>query len=98
MGLGDYFMWKNRLWVTPWDAFNVVVPIAFISTIYLWSYDQIIYIIPIIWIVGNLVERTKKYFFAFLFVIILDLAHLPAPVLIPDTVRDLCSILNPFLV
>jgi hypothetical protein len=98
MGFGGFFLWKNHARVTPWEVFNLSIPIAFVSTIYLWSYDQILYVIPIIWIIGNLVEGTKHYFFAFLFLIVLDLVSLTAMALIASTGKDLWSLANSLLV
>ncbi len=91
LGLGGFFLWQNQAKVTPWEAFNVIIPIAFVSTIYLWAYDQLTYIIPIVWIVGTLVERTKSYIHAFLFLIVLDAFSFYALVQQAATDKDLWS-------
>jgi len=70
--LGAYFLWVNRERLSAWEVFNFILPVAFFSTVYLWSYDQTTYIIPIVWIVCMLVEQTKKYLLAFLFLLALD--------------------------
>lgn len=72
LGWGSYYLIRNRARLTAWEAFNVIIPIGFISTIYLWGYDQLTYIIPITWIVGELIERKKSYILAALFMILLD--------------------------
>jgi hypothetical protein len=92
LGLGGFFLWKNQAKVTAWEAFNIIIPIAFVSTIYLWAYDQLTYIIPIVWIVGTLVERTKSYIHAFLFLIVLDVFSFYALVQQAATDKDLWSL------
>ena len=92
LGLGGFFLWQNQAKVTAWEAFNIIIPIAFVSTIYLWAYDQLTYIIPIVWIVGTLVERTKSYIHAFLFLIVLDVFSFYALVQQAATDKDLWSL------
>ena len=91
LGLGGFFLWKNRA-RPAWEAFNVIIPIAFVSTIYLWAYDQIPYIIPIVWIIGTLVERTKSYIHAFIFLIVLELFSFYALAQQALTDKDLWSL------
>ena len=92
LGLGGFFLWQNQAKVTAWEAFNIIIPLAFVSTIYLWAYDQLTYIIPIVWIVGTLVERTKSYIHAFLFLIVLDVFSFYALVQQAATDKDLWSL------
>ena len=92
LGLGGLFLWQHQTKVTAWEAFNIIIPIAFVSTIYLWAYDQLTYIIPIVWIVGTLVERTKSYIHAFLFLIVLDVFSFYALVQQAATDKDLWSL------
>lgn len=73
LGVTAYFLWRNYSSMTNWQIFNLVLPVAFVSTLYLWAYDQILYVLPIIWIIGTLVEKSKSYIFAVLFLILLDL-------------------------
>ena len=91
LGLGGFFLWKKQTQWSAWEAFNIIIPIAFVSTIYLWAYDQLTYIIPIVWIVGTLVERTKSYIHAFLFLIMLDAFSFYALVQQAATDKDLWS-------
>lgn len=91
LGLGGFFLWKKQAQWSAWEAFNIIIPIAFVSTIYLWAYDQLTYIIPIVWIVGTLVERTKSYIHAFLFLIVLDVFSFYALVQQAATDKDLWS-------
>jgi hypothetical protein len=98
LGLGGFYFWKDQARLTVWQAFNFIIPIAFVSTIYLWAYDQLPYIIPIIWIIGTLVKRTKSYVHAFLFLIVLDLFSLFALVQQASTGKDLWSLGNTIIV
>lgn len=91
LGLGGFFLWKDQA-RSAWEAFNVIIPIAFVSTIYLWAYDQIPYIIPIVWIIGSLVERTKSYIHAFIFLIVLELFSFYALAQQALTDKDLWSL------
>ena len=95
---GGYFLWHERLRLNTWEAFNIIIPLGFISTIYLWSYDQLIYVIPIVWIDGTLIERTKSYIHGFIFLIILDVLSIYSLLAQADTHKDLLSIINTILV
>jgi len=90
--LGGFYLWRNQAKVTAWEAFNVILPIAFVSTIYLWAYDQLPYIIPIVWIIGMLVTRTRSYIYAFIFLIVLDIYSFYALVQQASTDKDLWSL------
>jgi Glycosyltransferase family 87 len=98
LGLGSLFLWRNRTQLSVWDAFNVIIPIGFVSTIYLWSYDQILYIIPITWIVGTLVERKKRYIQAFIFMAVLILTSFISLVLQAYTLKNIWSLGNTVIV
>jgi hypothetical protein len=95
--LGGYYLWRHHRRFTAWEAFNLIIPLGFVSTIYLWSYDQLLYIIPITWITGKLVEKTKTYAYAFLFLIVLDVLAFIALVVEADTHKDLLSIVTTML-
>lgn len=92
LGLGGFFLWRNRTQLSVWEAFNIIIPIGFVSTIYLWVYDQILYVIPIVWIVGTLVERKKSYIQAFIFLVVLALASLTATILHAYTQKDIWNL------
>jgi hypothetical protein len=97
-GLGSWLLWQNRTHLSAWEAFNIIIPIGFVSTIYLWSYDQILYIIPIIWIAGTLVEIKKSYIQAFIFLAVLILSSLIALALFAHTRQDIWSLGNTIIV
>jgi hypothetical protein len=98
LGLGAFFLWKNQAKLSAWEAFNVIIPVAFMTTVYLWGYDQILYIIPIVWIVGTLVERTKSYLHAFIFLIVLDVFSFYALIQLASTEKDLWSLATTVIV
>lgn len=92
LGLAGFFLWKNQAKWSAWEAMNLIIPVGFLSTIYLWAYDQIPYIIPIVWIVGTLVQKSRSYIYAFLFLIMLDLFSLYALAEQASTRKDLWSL------
>ncbi|MDO9301906.1 MAG: glycosyltransferase family 87 protein [Anaerolineales bacterium] len=104
LGLGGFFLWQaqppvgNQSKLSAWEAFNVIIPIGFVSTIYLWAYDQLPYILPIVWIIGTLVERTKSYLYAFIFLIVLDVFSFYALAQQASTDKDLWSLATTVIV
>jgi hypothetical protein len=66
-------LWRWQCLLSPWESFNIIIPVAFVSTFYLWSYDQILYVIPIVWIAMVLLERTNSFVPPFVFVLVLVL-------------------------
>lgn len=97
LGLGGIYLWRSKERLTPWEAFNIILPLGFVSTIYLWSYDQLLYVIPITWITAKLIERTKSYIPAFIFLIVLDLFSFAALLVQANTRKDLFSIATTIL-
>ncbi|MBL8091216.1 MAG: DUF2029 domain-containing protein [Anaerolineales bacterium] len=97
LGGAGYFLWKNQAW-SSWEAMNLIIPIGFVSTIYLWAYDQITYIIPIVWIVATLVQKTRSYLLSFVFLILLDVVSLFALAQQALTDKDLWSLGTTILV
>jgi hypothetical protein len=98
LAAGGYYLWRNHDRFTAWEAFNIIIPLGFISTIYLWSYDQLLFVIPITWIAGTLVERTKSYILVFIFLISLDVLSFYSLLVQANTGKDLLSIINTILV
>ncbi len=98
LGFGGLFLWKNQSRLTAWESFNIILPIGFMSTIYLWAYDQLPYIIPIIWIAGTLVKKTRSYIFTFIFLILLDLVSFFALIKLAGDSNDLWSLGTSILV
>lgn len=98
VGLSAFYLWRKQSQLTAWDAMNLMIPIGFVSTVYLWSYDQILYIIPIIWILGTLVQKTRKYIYAFIFLIIILSYAFFALVKLSELAHDLWSLGNTLIV
>jgi hypothetical protein len=94
LGLGSTYLWFQHEELSGWEALNFIVPIGFVSTIYLWSYDQILYILPIVWISVTLVEKTKSYLFTFIFLIVIDILSLIALVVQANTHKDILNIIT----
>jgi hypothetical protein len=88
------FLWRKRAQTTVWDAISFIIPIGFVSTVYLWEYDQILYIIPIIWVIGTLVQKTRSYIHAFLFLMVLVFYAFFAVAKLNSTDHDLWSLGN----
>jgi hypothetical protein len=92
------FLWRRRSILSSWEAFNLIIPVAFVSTIYLWSYDQILYIIPIVWIAVVLLERSRSYLRPFAWVLVIVLVSLVALANQANQQTDLWSTLTTVLV
>lgn len=91
-------LWRNHAKGSAWEAMNLIIPVGFVSTIYLWAYDQLPYIIPIVWIVGILVQKQHSIILAFVFLILLDLVSIFALVQQAFTEKDLWSLATTLLV
>jgi len=94
VGLSGFYLWIKRSQLTAWDALNLIIPIGFVSTVYLWSYDQILYIVPSVWIVGTLVQKTNKYIYAFIFLSIIVFYAFLAVAKLSELTNDLWSLGN----
>jgi hypothetical protein len=98
LGLGALFIGRHRASLSAWEVFNIIIPIGFVSTVYLWSYDQILYVIPIIWIAATLVERKKSYRQAFVFLVLTVLVSIITLTLFSATRTDLWSLGNTLII
>jgi hypothetical protein len=92
LGGAGLLLWKNQAQWSAWEAMNLIIPVGFVSTIYLWAYDQLPYVIPIVWIVGTLVQKQRSILLAFGFLILLDLVSLFALAQQALTEKDLWSL------
>ena len=86
------YLWRNQARWSAWEAMNLIIPVGFVSTIYLWAYDQLPYVIPVVWIVGTLVQKQRSVLLAFFFLILLDLASIFALAQQALTEKDLWSV------
>ncbi|MBK9778731.1 MAG: DUF2029 domain-containing protein [Anaerolineales bacterium] len=98
LGGASLLLWKNQAQWSAWKAMNLIIPVGFVSTIYLWVYDQLPYIIPIVWIMGTLVQKQRSILLAFVFLILLDLVSIFALVQQAFTEKDLWSLGTTILV
>lgn len=92
LGGASLLLWRNQAKWSAWEAMNLIIPVGFVSTIYLWAYDQLTYIIPIVWIVGTLVQKQRSILLAFAFLILLDVASILALAQQALTDKDLWSL------
>ena len=98
LGGASLLLWRNQAKWSAWEAMNVIIPVGFVSTIYLWAYDQLPYILPIVWIVGTLTQKQRNIILAFIFLILLDLISIFAIVQQALTDKDLWSLGTTLLV
>ena len=96
--LGVWYLITNRIQLNTWEAFNFIIPVGFFSAVYLWSYDQLLYIIPIVWIAAHLLRRTHSYIAVILFLIIVDVVSFIALAVQATSHQDLLSITNTVLI
>lgn len=98
LGLGAYALWRNRARWDDWEAFNVIIPLGFLCALYLWSYDQILYVVPVVWIAARLLIRSRSYVLPLAFLVLVDLVSLAALTVQAYTQKDLLSVLTTVLV
>lgn len=98
LALTGYYLWRQRQVLSTWEAFNLIIPLGFLSALYLWSYDQVPYIIPIVWLAGVLVERTRSYLSSFALVLALVGISLAALAVQAYTRQDLLSVIPTLIV
>jgi hypothetical protein len=55
------------------EAMSLILTASLLVTPYLWSYDFVLLIIPLSWIVHQLILRTKSYWVPILFLIAVDI-------------------------
>jgi membrane-associated HD superfamily phosphohydrolase len=92
------YLWRRGSRLRAWEAINVILPAAFFSTLYLWSYDQILYIIPLIWIILRLIDRTHSYLAGIGFLALIVAVSFLALLSQANTRSDLLSILTTVLI
>jgi len=72
LAISGWVIWKHGRSLTSWEAFNIIIPISFLSALYAFSYDQIVLVIPIVWICCALVRSTRSYIWTFVWLVFLD--------------------------
>jgi hypothetical protein len=53
------YLWRRRRTLSHFGAFSLIIPVAFIAAIYAWSYDQILYVLPLTWVAGTFARSWK---------------------------------------
>ena len=56
------------------EAMSLILTVSVLITPYIWSYDFLLLIIPLSWLVYQMIRRTASYWIPISFLIILDLA------------------------
>lgn len=98
LALGAYILWLKRARWTDWQAFSFIVPLGFLTALYLYEYDQILYMIPMIWIAARLLARPRPYLLLFAALVSIDLVSLIALAVTAYTQVDIPSIATTLLV
>ncbi len=70
-GVTLVYLWRRRNALSHLAAFSVIIPIAFVTAVYAWSYDQILYVIPIAWSTGQLAVSGRGYALTLVFTVVL---------------------------
>ncbi len=98
LALGAYILWRKcRAW-SHWQAFSFIIPLGFLTALYLWSYDQLLYVVPVVWIVARLLKGPQPYLRAAVFLVVLDAVAFVALGAQAYTQQDLTSIATTALV
>jgi hypothetical protein len=97
LALGMYLYRRGEA-LTAWEAFNLIIPTAFVSTFYLWSYDQILYVVPVVWIVLALIDKTRSYLPGFGFLGVLVVMSFAALLVQANTRSDVTSLFTTAMV
>ncbi len=98
LALGTLLLWRHRESWTDWQALNVIIPLGFLTAVYLWAYDQLLYAVPIVWIVSRLVPVRRAYILIPLLLLVLDVVSIVALAVQANTKQDLLSIFTTLLV
>ncbi len=92
------YLWRRRSILSHMAAFSVIIPIAFVTAVYAWSYDQILYVIPIAWATGQLAVSARGYALTFVFTIVLVVLSILVLIVQARTGTDLLSSITSLLV
>ncbi len=98
LAISAYMLWLNRARWTDWQAFSFIIPLGFLTALYLYQYDQILYIVPIIWIAVHLLARRRPYLLLFGALVAIDLVSLIALAATAYTHLDISSLATTLLV
>ena len=98
LGVGAYVLWLKRQAWTDWQAFSFMIPLSFLTALYMWSYDQIIYVIPMLWIATRLLARPRRYLLALGALLVIDGVSFVALMVEAYSHQDLTSLATTVLI
>ncbi len=98
LALGAYMLWLNRARWSDWQALSFIVPLGFLTALYLYEYDQILYIVPMMWIAARILAGPWPYVSLFGALVAIDLVSLIALAATAYTHLDIPSIATTLLV
>ncbi len=67
-----WLVWRKRDALTPLMALSAAIPLGVLLPPYIWSYDYVLLILPLCYIVFELVRRRASYLYATLFLLAID--------------------------
>jgi len=73
IGVVVFLIFRKTRLLDSLEAMSLILTTSLLVTPYLWSYDFVLLIIPLSWIVHQLILRTKSYWVPILFLITLDI-------------------------
>lgn len=95
---GIFSVYQKRIALTPIEVMAFAIPPAVLVTPYLWAYDQVVLILPILVCLGLLIERRVRYLIAATFFLIVDLIALVFVYIAAQSETDIISVALPLLI
>lgn len=95
---GIFSVYQKHLPLTPVQVIAFAIPPAVLITPYLWAYDQVILILPVLVCLGLLIERRVRYLIAATFFLLLDLIALLFVYIAAQSETDIISVGLPLLI
>lgn len=95
---GIFSVYQKRIALTPIQVMAFAIPPAVLVTPYLWAYDQVVLILPILVCLGLLIERRVRYLIAATFFLIVDLVALVFVYIAAQSETDIISAALPLLI
>jgi len=93
-----WFLIKGRNRLSPLAAIGLSVSVAVLVTPYIWAYDQILLVLPIVYIVTVLMRRGQPYLVGALFFLMVDVAAIGLLLVAVQVGQDYWSGLIPAVV
>lgn len=74
VGVTAYLFFRKGRPLNALEAMSLILPVSLMITPYIWSYDFILLIIPLSWLIHQMIRRTESYWVPILFLIFWDVA------------------------